>query len=90
VNIEVFLHKVIGVGVYICLFLEIQLMKWVWVKVVCEKVRVRDKGELGKFSFQFIFPPLFQGVVLAFFLKIQIVVNLKLNYHPFIRSLGNS
>jgi hypothetical protein len=59
VNIGVFLHEVIGVGVYICLFLEIQSMKWVWVKVICEKVKGERKGRFGKFFILF-FPLYFK------------------------------
>jgi hypothetical protein len=39
--------KVTSASMYIFLFLKIGLVKWVWVKVRCEKVQGKRKGKIG-------------------------------------------
>jgi hypothetical protein len=70
VNIGVFLQKVIGVGVYICLLLEIRLIKWVWVTVTCEKVKRERQGRIGHIFIFILFFPFISRTRSSFFLKI--------------------
>jgi hypothetical protein len=67
---------------YICLFLEIGSVKWVWIKVICEKVKGEMKEKIG-LIFIIFFPLLFQGVVFIYFSIIQIVVKFEIELPPF-------